>query len=201
MLCFPLSHRPGNNKLLFCYYDYYIWYILCIIIIYIVCSNDHSGAISISQALMVNQTLLELHMGYNKIGDDGITAIAGSLSNSNITLLNVMECGIGLVGVTSLAAALSSNKNIRKLWLHNNPISLDGAHLIMKSAVNNGVCENVSISSEYWDEEIKRMMTILNDRRRQNVRIYTLLFNYYCYGYRGMIKNSVKMKIVLKRSH
>ena len=58
-----------------------------------------TGAISISQALMVNQTLLELYMDGNKIGDDGITAIAGSLSNSNITLLNVMDCGIGLVGV------------------------------------------------------------------------------------------------------
>ena len=129
-----------------------------------------TGAISISQALMVNQTLLELHMGGNKICDDGITAIAGSLSNSNITLLDVMECGIGLVGVTILAAALSSNQNIRTLWLRDNPISLDGAHLIMKSAVDNGVCEYVSISREYEnDEETKRMMTILDDRRRQHV--------------------------------
>ena len=70
-----------------------------------------TGAISISQALMVNQTLLELHMYGNKIGDDGITAIAESLSNSNITLLNVGECGIGLVGVKFLAVALSSNWN------------------------------------------------------------------------------------------
>ena len=130
-----------------------------------------TGAISISQALMVNQTLLELHMYGNKIGDDGITAIAGSLSNSNITLLNVGGCGIGLVGVKSLAAALSSNQNIRELLLHSNPISLDGAHLIMKTAVDNGVCEDVGIIGEYWgDEEVKRMMTILDDRRRQHVR-------------------------------
>ena len=134
-----------------------------------------TGAISISQALMVNQTLLELHMGGNEIGDDGITAIAGSLSNSNITLLDVGQCGIGLVGVKSLAAALSSNQNIRELGLYDNPISLDGAHLIMKTAVDNGVCEFVSISDEYEDdEEIKRMMTILDDRRRQHVRNYVV---------------------------
>ena len=134
-----------------------------------------TGAISISQALMVNQTPLELHMGDNKIGDDGITAIAGSLSNSNITQLDVRWCDIGLIGATSLAAALSSNQNIRKLRLYGNPISLDGAHLIMKTAVDNGVCEFVSISDEYKDdEEIKRMMTILDDRRRQNVRNYVV---------------------------
>ena len=96
-----------------------------------------TGAIFISQALMVNQTLIELNMGHNKIGDDGITAIAGSLSNSNITLLHVSWCNIGLIGVKSLAAALSSNQNVRELWLYDNPISLDGARLIMKNAVDN----------------------------------------------------------------
>ena len=130
-----------------------------------------TGAIYISQALMANHTLLELHMGHNEIGDDGITAIAESLTNSNIVLLDV--CGIGLVGITSLAAALSSNQSIKELQLHWNPISLDGARLIMKSAVDNGVCESVSISNEYKDdEEVKRMIAILNDRRTQNVRNY-----------------------------
>ena len=134
-----------------------------------------TGAISISQALMVNQTLLELHMEDDKIVDNGITAIAGSLSNSNITLLNVMGCGIGLVGVTSLAAALSSNQNIRELYLRDNDTTVNGARLIMKSAVDNGVCEHISISREYKnDKEIKRMKTILDDRRRQHVRNYVV---------------------------
>ena len=124
---------------------------------------------------MVNQTLLQLRMWGNKIGDDGITAIAGSLSNSNITLLNVRRCSIDLVGVTSLAAALSSNKNIRELHLYDNDITNNGARLIMKIAVDNEVCEYVSISAEYEDdEEIKRMRTILDDRRRQHVRNYVV---------------------------
>ena len=134
-----------------------------------------TGAISISQALMANQTLLDLHMYGNKIGDDGITAIARSLSTSNITLLNVRKCGVGLIGVTSLAAALSFNQNIRELELYNNPISLDGARLIMRTAVDNGVCEYVNISSEYQDdEEVKKMTTILDDRKRQHVRNYVV---------------------------
>ena len=106
-----------------------------------------TGAISISQALMINKTLLELHMRGNQIDDDGITAIAGSLSNSSITLLDVRLCGISVIG----------------------------AQLIMKSAVENGVCEYVLIDDEYKnDKEVKKMTTILDDRRTQNVRNHKL---------------------------
>ena len=103
-----------------------------------------TGAISISQALMVNQTLLELHIRNNQICDEGITAIAGSLSNSSITLLNVIVCGISVVG----------------------------ARLVMKSAVDSAVCKGVWIDSKYHDDdEVKRMRSILDDRSRQDVRI------------------------------
>ena len=134
-----------------------------------------TGAISISQALMVNQTLLELGMGYNNITDDGITAIAGSLRSSSITVLNVDRCGITFTGVTSLVATLTTNQNIKILKLWGNPITVDGARLIMKSAVDNGVCECVGIGYEYEnDDEVKEMETILNDRRRQDVRNYVV---------------------------
>ena len=100
-----------------------------------------TGAISISHALMVNQTLLELYMRGDQIGDDGITAIAGSLSKSSITLLNIISCDVSVVG----------------------------ARLIMKSAVDSAVCKNVRIDSS--DDEVKRMESILDDRRKQDVRI------------------------------
>ena len=135
-----------------------------------------TGAISISQALMVNQTLLELYIGGilgggNNITDDGITAIAGSLRSSSITVLNVRRCGITFTGVRSLAAALSTNQSIKMLQLWDNPITVDGARLIMKSAVDNGVCEYVWIDDEYKDDdEVKEMKTILDVRRRQDVR-------------------------------
>ena len=104
---------------------------------------------------MVNQTLLELYMCDNQIGNDGLTAIAGSLSNSSITLLDVSGCGISVVGVRSLAAAFQS---IKELYLRYNPIIVDGARLIMKSAVENGVCKYVLIDNEYKnDKEVKKM--------------------------------------------
>ena len=87
-----------------------------------------TGAISISQALMVNQTLLELYIGGmfdgNDIGDEGITAISSSLNQSSLTRLDVRTCGITFTGVKSLAAALSTNHNIRLLVLTDNDITV-----------------------------------------------------------------------------
>ena len=134
-----------------------------------------TGAISISQALMVNQTLLVLDIEENDITDDGIIAIAGSLKSSSITELDVRRCGITFTGVRLLAAALTTNQSITELWLMNNPITIDGVRLIMKSAVDNGVCEIVGIDNEYEDDdEVKEMEAILDDRRRQDVRNYVV---------------------------
>ena len=129
---------------MYCYFDYYIWQIICISYYNLYCCVIiiTTGAISISQALMVNQTLLELHMMGNQLGDDGITTIAGSLSNSSITLLNVMVCGISVVG----------------------------ARLIIKLAMDNAVCKDVWLDSDHnADDEVKSMMSILSDRSRQDV--------------------------------
>ena len=100
-----------------------------------------TGAISISQALMVNQTLLQLDMEGNNIGDDGIIAIASSLNNSSITVLNIEECGISVVG----------------------------ARLIMKSAVDNAVFRKVKLDSNYNDDEVMKMVSILARRNLQDV--------------------------------
>ena len=134
-----------------------------------------TGAISISQALMVNKTLLELGMRDNNITDDGVTPIAGSLRSSSITVLEVSRCGITFTGVTSLAAALSTNQNITELWLMGNLITVDGARLILKSAVDNAVSKIVGIDNEYKDDEkVKETKTLLDDRRRQDVRNFVV---------------------------
>ena len=126
---------------------------------------------------MVNQTLLELDMRGNNISDEGITAMAESLNNSSLTVLNVEQCDITFTGVKSLAAALSTNQNIKKLHLGYNKITVDGARLIMKSAVDNGVCEYVGIYVNHIeddsDEEVIKMKRILYNRR-QNVRNYVI---------------------------
>ena len=126
-----------------------------------------TGAISISKMMMVNHSLPELNMSFNNIGDDGISAIAGALGNCKINTLHVDECGITLTGARSLATALSSNHTIRVLLLRHNPITVEGALLLVKSAVDNTVCQLVWIDDQYENDEIKKMMNILEDRRKE----------------------------------
>ena len=133
-----------------------------------------TGAISVSKMMMVNHSLQELYMYTNNIGDDGISAIAGALGNCNINKLDVRKCGITLTGATSLAAALSSNHTIRELLLEDNPITVEGALLIVKSAVDNTVCQRVRIDDKHKNDEIKKTMNILKDRRRREVRDYVV---------------------------
>ena len=133
-----------------------------------------TGAISISKMMMVNHSLQELIMWGNNIGDDGISAIAGALGNCKINTLDVRECSITLIGAASLAAALLSNHTVRKLWLWGNAITVEGALLIVKSAIDNTVCNHVGINDKFKNDEVNKMMNILKDRRSQHVRNYVI---------------------------
>ena len=131
---------------------------------------NYVGAIYFSEALSVNHTLKEVNLWGNKFGDDGIAAIARALENSNISLLNVRECGITYIGAKSLSEALSINRSIRELWVMGNPITVEGAHCIVQAAVQNTVCQEVLIDDDYEnDDEVKKMMALIDNRKKQNV--------------------------------
>ena len=124
--------------------------------------------------MMMNHSLQVLSIGNNDIGDDGISAIAGALGNCKISKLDVIKCGITLTGARSLATALYSSNTVRVLRLMNNPITVEGAALIVNSAVHNTVCQYVTIDDEYKNDEIQKMMNILEDRRRQEVKDFVI---------------------------
>ena len=119
-----------------------------------------TGATVISKLLMNNCVIQVLWMDSNSIGDDGITAIATALTNSRISELWVIGCDIALNGARSLATLLSVNQSIRVLRLHGNPITTEGAHVILQSAVNNEACQAyIFIDDEYIrDSEDRRRM-------------------------------------------
>lgn len=107
-------------------------------------------------------------MSHNDIGDDGILAIATAFTNNKISELGVAGCGITLTGARSLAKLLSVSQSIRNLWLYGNPITAEGAHLILQSAVSNKACQAyIDINGEYkMNSDVQTMINILEDRRR-----------------------------------
>ena len=137
-----------------------------------------TGATVISKLLMDNFIIQELGMSGNTITDDGITAIATALTNSTISQLWFRGCGITLTGARSIATLLLTNHSISTLVLDNNPITTEGAHLILQSAVNNKACQaHISIDYEYQrDSEGQRMMNILI-RRRMKTNVVGYLCN------------------------
>ena len=143
---------------------------LIIIVIVIITT----GAVAVSKLLMRNCTLQVLDVNENTIGDDGISVIVEQLqkvTNSKISELWIMQCGITLTGARSIALLLSVNQNIRMLMLYVNEITTEGARLILQSAVNNKACQaKIGINDKYGsDREVQTMMNLLRDRRRMTI--------------------------------
>jgi len=124
--------------------------------------TSHIGAVCIGKLLAVNFSLKVLWLSANAIGNDGIAAIAGTLGKSRIRELDINRCGITLTGIKSLVAALLVSQSLGIVNLLGNSITVEGARLILQSAVKNGLCYQVVINKECWnDEEVKSLITIL----------------------------------------
>jgi len=134
------------------------------------CLPITTGAKCIAELLKLSCSLQELWLGYNSIGDEGISAIAGALGKSRIRDLRVHKCGITVTGAKALATGLSANRNIVVLGAYDNPVTVEGARLMLQSAVNNGVCEEVQIDYER-DNEVQKMMNILETRQKVYIGI------------------------------
>ena len=58
-----------------------------------------TGASCVGELLKVNNSLQELVMEYNQIGDDGMSSVADGLQcNNTLTKLNVLCCDLSVKG-------------------------------------------------------------------------------------------------------
>ena len=129
-----------------------------------------TGAISISEWIKNNHTLQVLNIFDNPIADEGIAAIGRNLDDASISKLVVWKCEITVTGAKLLAEGLINNHTIKSLDVQYNDITVDGAIAILEAAVANGVYQEVEIDDKYKsDDKVKEMMSILEERKRQEV--------------------------------
>ena len=120
--------------------------------------------------IKINHTLQLLYISGNPIGDEGIAAIVTNVNYSMISELYVGSCAITVTGAKTLAECLVNNHKIKSLHVVGNVITVNGAIIILEAAVANKVCEEIVIDDEYKsDDRVKEMMSILEERKRQEV--------------------------------
>ena len=69
------------------------WFSVIVIVI------GTTGASCLGELLKVNNSLQELHMAYNDIGDDAMSSVADGLQyNKTLTRLDVEQCGLSVKG-------------------------------------------------------------------------------------------------------
>ena len=138
----------------------------CIMLSAKICSL-YVGALCISEVLW--DSLQVLNLSLNGIGDDGIIGITEA---RHICCLYVITCGITLTGARALGEGIQINNSVRTLDVRDNSITVEGAQLILQSAVDNGVCQEVVIDSDYKsDDEVVKTMVILEQRKKQEVMV------------------------------
>ena len=115
--------------------------------------DGSSTTLRIKEKYLVKYSLQVLDISNNDIGDEGITAIAKVLTNSQVRKLYVKKCGFTLTGARSLATSLLFNNSISKLVINGNPITVEGMKLIQQAAMKSGICKVVMVENYDSDDE------------------------------------------------
>ncbi|KAL0226104.1 hypothetical protein P9112_013428 [Eukaryota sp. TZLM1-RC] len=96
------------------------------------------GASALARALESNSTLTELYLVSNNITSEGASALARALeSNSTLTELYLVSNNITSEGASALARALESNSTLTELYLGHNNITSEGASALARALESN----------------------------------------------------------------
>ncbi|XP_072893968.1 NACHT, LRR and PYD domains-containing protein 3-like [Hemitrygon akajei] len=101
-----------------------------------------SGAEDLASALSTNQTLTELELSGNELGDSGVKLVSASLRNPEckIQKLELVDVGLTDSGTDDLASALRTNSSLTELGLSGNELGDSGVKLV-SAALRNPECK------------------------------------------------------------
>ncbi|XP_072132788.1 NACHT, LRR and PYD domains-containing protein 3-like [Mobula birostris] len=101
-----------------------------------------SGTEDLVSALSTNQSLTELDVNGNKLGDSGVKLVSAALRNPECKIQKLVLIDVGLAdsGAEHLVSALSTNRSLLALDLNKNKLGDSGVKLV-STALRNPKCK------------------------------------------------------------
>ena len=114
----------------------------------VMCGISNEQLVPIIDAIRGHTSLEYLSLDFNRIGDSGCASIATLLQEPNCSLhtLTLWFNDIGSRGVVDLTNGLVSNKHLRNINLHDNPLDTDDWNRILMSVL----CDYSSLNNIYY---------------------------------------------------
>ncbi|CAM5149454.1 unnamed protein product, partial [Natator depressus] len=118
----------------------------------------------LSAALSTNQSLTELELSGNKLGDSGIKLLCEGLKHPSCKLqkLVVWDCHLTDACCEDLSSLLSTNQSLRELNLSGNKLSYSGVKLLCEGLKHpNCKLEKLDLSESHIDEKTSKELQVL----------------------------------------
>lgn len=112
---------------------------------------DSEKAKELAVALEGNSSVTTLHLSYNRLGNEGVTALAQVLRGSLVQTLHLVNNYIGDEGARALASALR-NGHLTELWLFKNDIGPEGAAALAASLPDSEITQLLFSSNRIGEE-------------------------------------------------
>ncbi|KAL0477403.1 plekstrin domain protein [Acrasis kona] len=131
------------------------------------CGLSDDYMISIGEGLGVNETVKELDLSHNRIGDNGVGDLCdGLILNVTVEKLNLgnnLVCDVGSVFISEVIRATVS---INSINLSHNHITSIGAMALSSALVNNELLVNLELGyNEIGDEGVKQLAEGLKNNK------------------------------------
>ncbi|CAE7832700.1 NLRC3 [Symbiodinium sp. KB8] len=125
---------------------------------------SREGAKAVAAALQTNEFVRDVDLRYNQIHDEGVKALAEALKvNKSVAFINLQGVQMGPQGAkaVAVAAALQSNKVIKKIILCHNPIRDEGTEALAEALKVNESVTSIDFSAKITDDGARALAEVL----------------------------------------